>query len=317
LRLFHTFGVIVAAYRLSADGLKSYITEIELPMRRTGSLPGVTETIFRYGAFVGSVITHYPKLDRAMTHARGHIAVAEQENRSVANGTTIIADYLTGSKGRFTRTWHAPAGGLWGSIIYVNTLLPRSRLLLPLAVGVACCEALRDSGAKKSVIRWINDVLIDGLKIGGFLMESFHGADSGEEFFLIGFGINVNNMAFPDALKDLATSLSRHLGHSLDLEIFTYCFLAKLQWNIGLLYFEEEHFSKEGHWLRSGGRHCLLDRWSELSDSVGKQVVFGFDVVKKPQFEAKVIGISDDGGLQLSLNDGTVITEYSGEIRYI
>jgi len=307
----------VATPRISADGLKSFITEIELPMRRAGSLPGVSETIFRYGAFVGSVINHYPRLDRAMTYARDHIARVEQENRSVANGTTIFADYLTGSKGRFTRTWHAPTGGLWGSIIYVNTLLRRSRLLLPLAVGVACCETIRDCGAKKSVIRWINDVLIEGLKIGGFLMECFHGLVSKEEFFLIGFGINVNNADFPDELKHVATSLSRYLGHSIDLEIFAYRFLAKLQWNIGLLCFEEEHFLKECQWLGGSGRHCLLDRWCELSDSLGKQVVFGFDVLKQPQFEAKVIGISDDGGLQLSLDDGSVITEYSGEIRYI
>jgi len=46
-------------------------------------------------------------------------------------------------------------------------------------------------------------------------------------------------------------------------------------------------------------------------------VGFGYDVIEKPQYTARVAGVSSDGGLRLVLDDGREITEYSGEIRYI
>jgi len=51
--------------------------------------------------------------------------------------------------------------------------------------------------------------------------------------------------------------------------------------------------------------------------TVGRRVIFGFDVMKAPQYEATVSGISGSGGLVLVLDDGSEKTEYSGEIRYI
>jgi len=299
------------------DRLRTYIEQVELP-DRLGSWQEVpARRIFHYGSFVGSVIEHHPSMERTMPHARAHIEALEVKGVSVANGTVFIADTLNGSKGRFTRAWYAPPGGLWGSIIYISTLLPRYRLLAPLAVGVACCEALRDSGAEKAVIRWINDVLINGLKVGGFLAENFCGQVSGEEYCLLGFGINVNNQEFPQALENIATSLSRQTGELIDLERFSTCFLAKLSWNIGLLYWWEEQELKRFSDGSDEPEHPLISRWKDLSDVLGRRVVFGFDVQKKPQYQATVQSITNDGGLRLRLEDGTAVIEYSGEIRYL
>ncbi len=301
--------------RLSAARLRSYVRDVELPLRASVWPEPEAELILRFGAGIGSVLEHHNELHRTMVQARSLISAAERADRSVVSGTTILANRLTGSKGRFTRHWHAPEGGVWGSTVYVNTLLPRSRLLLPLAAGVAGCEAVRESGAQDAVIRWINDVLIDGSKVGGFLAESLTGDRSQEEYCLIGFGINVNNEQFPEEIRATATSLGRHLGRSVDLEAFTYCFLAKLSWNIGLLHYYEEAVLPD---LPSAGPgHPLLRRWRELSDSPGKRVLFGFDVMKSPQYRATVSSITDDGGLRLLLDDGSEITEYSGEIRYL
>lgn len=303
--------------RLSAARLISYIRDVELPAREKFWPEAEARLILRLGATVGSVIEHHAELHRSMLQARSHISASEREGRSVASGTTILADRLTGSKGRFTRHWHAPEGGLWGSTIYVNTLLPQSRLLLPLAAGIACCEAVRESGAQDAVIRWINDVLIGGMKVAGFLTESFSGEGSREEYCLIGFGVNVNNEHFPGEIGATATSLGRRLGRPVDLETFAYCFLAKLSWNIGLLHYYEEVVVPELPSAVTGSGHPLIRRWRELSDSAGKRVMFGFDVMTSPQYLATVSGISEDGGLQLLLEDGSEITEYSGEIRYL
>lgn len=288
-----------------------------MPARSAEIGPGLAETIIRKGSFVGSVIEHRTSMGRTMDHARSHIDQFERTGKSVSSGTAFLADRLHRSKGRFVRQWHAPEGGLWGSMIYVSTLLPATRLLLPLAVGISCCESLRQSGAERAEIRWINDVLIDGKKVAGILLEGFYGSFSKEEYNLVGFGINVNNSDFPAEIRDLAVSLRDFLGRSVELETFTYCFLAKLTWNLGLLCHGEDCFLGDGGWPHMRHNHPLIDRWCELSSSVGRRVLFGFDVVNNPQYQATVTGISDTGGLQLRLDDGSEIVEHSGEIRYL
>ncbi|MCB2217485.1 biotin--[acetyl-CoA-carboxylase] ligase [Desulfofustis glycolicus] len=299
---------------LTAARLRSYCRDVELPARRSGPLGRAADEIMRYGAFVGSVIERHKRLERAMLLAREQIAVRERAGESVVSGTTIIADSLTGSRGRFARSWHAPPGGLWGTLVVVNTLLPPSFRLLPMVAGIACCEAVRDY-CPAATVRWINDVLIGGRKVGGFLCESFIGEGSGEEFCLIGFGINVNNESFPEELRDDATSLSLAAGTAVDLSEFGCRFLAALTFNIGLLYYHEDHVL--GQRIDAGAAHPLLLRWRELSDSLGRSVVYGFDVISRPQYRAVVTGIDNEGGLCLTLTDGSRIVEHSGEIRYL
>ncbi|MCG6929733.1 MAG: biotin--[acetyl-CoA-carboxylase] ligase [Desulfofustis sp.] len=301
---------------LSMPRLQAYLKDTELPARSVLWPVEEAQKIIRYGSFVGSLVEHHRTLDRAMIHARAHIEGCERSNVSVTSGTVILADRLTGSKGRFTRTWYAPQGGLWGCMIYISTLLPRYRILVPLAVGIACCEAVREQGAEQAVIRWINDVLIDSRKVGGFLAENFTGHRSREDYCLLGFGININNSRFPDELDQIATSLKNRLGREVDIEQFTYCFLAKLCWNLGLLYYREQRELEAGN-SDSADKHPLVARWLELSDSVGRPVVFGFDVRENPQYRATVTGITNDGGLLLKLDDGAEVVEHSGEIRYV
>lgn len=303
-------------FSLSPDRLKAHIEQVELPERLEQWPQASAEKVFRYGAFVGSIIDQHESLERAMVHARSHIERLEQSGGSVANGTVVCARSLGAPKGRFTRAWHAPPGGLWGCIIYISTLLPRYRLLVPLSLGIACCEAVRSSGATDAAIRWVNDVLINGRKVAGFLSENFSGPRSNEVYSLLGFGINVNNRDFPQALEMTATSLAHQVGEKIDLERFSYSFLAKLSWNLGLLYWWEE---QELHRDTEAGvpANPLISRWKELTDSIDRRVVFGFDVMARPQYRARVRSLADDGGLILALEDGTEVTEYSGEIRYL
>jgi BirA family biotin operon repressor/biotin-[acetyl-CoA-carboxylase] ligase len=301
---------------LTAAEVRRYLREAELPRRRAGVLGGFADEIIRYGSFVGSSIDSHTRLERAMEHGRQHIDSTEKRGESVQSGRIILADTLTGSKGRFTRSWHAPEGGLWGCLIHANTLTPQSTMLLSLAVGIAACESICREGPDKTFIRWVNDVLIDGAKVAGFLIESHTGPKWKEVFHLIGFGINVNNGNFPAELADIAVSLQESTGRRVDLRAFTLDFIAKLAWNIGLLYFVE---ARETDWLEEPHRFChpLLERWRELSDTLGKKVLFGYDVLSTPQYSATVTGIAYDGGLKMVLDDGLAITEHSGEVRYL
>lgn len=281
---------------------------------------GCVETalaIRRYGASVGSLVMCHKELSRAMDRARQFVAEVESAGRSVPSGAIIFADQMTGSKGRFTRTWHAPTGGVWGCLLHANTLLPKSRQFVSLAVGVACCETVREFGVEDASLRWVNDVLVAGKKIAGFLVEGYHSSYSGEEYNLIGFGVNINNGSFPPEIQSSAVSLADLLGKPVSLSAFSEKFIAKLAWNMGLLYYEEEQFLEYGHFSGHGDKHLLLQRFLELSETLGKRVIYGFDVMTAPEYEADVIDINNDGGLVLRLDDGYIKTEYSGEIRYI
>ncbi len=271
----------------------------------------------RYGAFVGSVIKSHHALPRAMDEARGIINEAARSGTSVASGTVILADTMSRSKGRFTRQWHAPLGGVWGCMIHANTLLPQSRRFIPLATGLACCEAVHELGGDNAILRWVNDVLVDGRKLAGFLVESYTERLYSEEFTLVGFGMNVNNCTFPAELSGSSVSLRQVLTKEIDLSEFTALFLSRLAWNFGLLYHEEARELRGECFSGNGGKHLLLEKWLAASDTVGKKVIYGFDVVTAPQYRAEVLGIDNDGGLVLRLEDGYVKTEYSGEVRYL
>lgn len=273
--------------------------------------------VMRYGGFVGSVIECHEQLERAMERSRSLISEVEELGGSVASGTVILADSMNRTKGRFSRVWHAPEGGVWGCLVHVNTLLDHSRAFVPLAVGIACCEAVQESGGDGATLRWVNDVLFGEKKVAGFLVEGFTGPGYGEVYNLIGFGINVNNTSFPEELNGLATALCQEVKVEVDLTSFTTRFLAKLAWNMGLIYYEEARELREEGFSGRDGAHLLLQRWRELADSVGKRVVYGFDVMTNPQYRGEVLALEPDGGLRIQLEDGHDIVEHSGEIRYL
>ncbi len=301
---------------LTAARLRSYLHEVELPARLDEIKKDDGEKIIRYGSFVGSELVLHDRLDRAMDRGRLHIDTLDEKGKSVRNGRIILAETLTGPKGRFTRRWHAPYGGLWGCLLHATTLTPPSAMLLSLSLGVAACESIRLAGVENAHIRWVNDVIVDQAKIAGFLVESHTAPKHKELFHLIGFGINVNNSEFPPELENVATSLGDILGHEVNLDDFSLDFIAKLAWNIGMLYFIEAE-RPFWHEEKDVFVHPVIKRWRKLSDTLGRRVVYGYDVLEKPQYQAEVVGIEGDGGLRMVLEDGTPITEHSGEVRYL
>lgn len=314
------------AEQLTTDNIQRIIDVEEIPYRRRDFTPEAIEAVLRYGAVVGSAIEHRPRISRGSDLARQFIRAAEEKNESFCSGTVILADEMVASKGRFNRYWHAPVGGLWLTLALANTLLPESSLLLPMAAGVACCEVVRHYKIPAH-IKWVNDTQVNNRKISGILTETFTGLRFGEEYVLIGIGINVNNDIFPSELGDRATSMKSCLGHETDLAAVTARLLAKLRWNIGLLFYaEEKNLEKHGgialsHETEaeesSSEEHPLLQRYKNLSDIFNRRVVFGFNVQTDPQFEARVIGLDHSGGLILELADSSTVIQHSGEIVYL
>lgn len=283
---------------------------------RSGFSRESAETILRYGSYIGSTIEHFDSTDRLMNYARTQITTYENSGVSYPSGYVYSANSLLSSKGRFLRAWHAPEGGVWITLVLVNTLLPESSVLLPLAAGMACCETVRSFGIAASV-KWVNDVHVQGKKIAGILTESFRGPVFGEEYILVGIGLNVNNQEFPAELKETAGSMSLYAKDTFDLEAVRLRLLVKLAWNIGLLHHEEDERLSSGDLGHDKADHPLISSWRCLSDTPGKTVHYGFNVFEKVQYSAKVVDIDSIGRLIMKLDDGTIITENSGEIVYV
>ncbi|MFW6091869.1 MAG: biotin--[acetyl-CoA-carboxylase] ligase, partial [Actinomycetota bacterium] len=95
-----------------------------------------------------------------------------------AEGYVLVADRQIAGRGRLGRPWSSPAG----SSLSVSCLLrppptvgPGHWSWLPLLVGVAAVEAVRDAAGVEPRLKWPNDVLLDGAKLAGILVERVEG----------------------------------------------------------------------------------------------------------------------------------------------
>jgi len=100
----------------------------------------------------------------------------------------VRAETQSAGRGRFQRQWVSDAGGLWlSAVVPVETNSPAWRVL-PLAAGVAVCDALRANGAEELRLRWPNDLLVGNRKLAGMLIDQFQPG-----LAVVGIGINVRN----------------------------------------------------------------------------------------------------------------------------
>lgn len=274
------------------------------------------ERVLRYGAPLGSLIEKHDSLSRCMGRLKELASSHRQGEKPLPSGTVVIANQLQDGCGRFDREWYAPQGGVWFAVAWADTLLPEFSRLLPLATGTACCQTIRQFGVNAAV-KWVNDVHVDGKKMAGVLCETITGLDPDDRYHLIGVGINCNNTKFPPDLSENATSICLERGEKINLDSFTLQTLANLAWNFGLVHLAEEQFLA---WERDGSKgnfiNPVIDEWKVLSDTPGQKVVYGYDVVKQPLYTATVKEIDSFGGIVLQLENGSVITENSGEIIY-
>jgi BirA family biotin operon repressor/biotin-[acetyl-CoA-carboxylase] ligase len=139
---------------------------------------------------------------------RLHLAVIDSTNtraRELAaagapHGTLVTAGEQRAGRGRQGRSWSAPPG----RALLCSLVLRDPPRLLPLLAGVAVAEVADPAGGVAQV-KWPNDVLIDGRKVGGILVEG----RPQERWAVLGIGLNVALRAedFPPELRDTAATL--------------------------------------------------------------------------------------------------------------
>jgi BirA family transcriptional regulator, biotin operon repressor / biotin---[acetyl-CoA-carboxylase] ligase len=131
---------------------------------------------------------------------------ARQEiRRGAKEGTVIIAGEQTGGRGRLKRAWLSPSGNIALSIILYpdTTVLP----YLIMIASLAAAQSIETVADVKTQIKWPNDILIDGKKVGGILIEN---EVKGNKivFSVVGIGINIDlKIADHDEIAATAFSL--------------------------------------------------------------------------------------------------------------
>ena len=211
----------------------------------------------------------------------------------MGEGTVIIAGEQTAGRGRLGRKWLSPPGGSLSLSIILRPTLPQ----LP-QLNMAACLATVQSTEKvsglKPTIKWPNDVLLNGKKVSGILMENIF--DGGElKATILGIGINAkfDALAFTE-ISAIATSLSTESGREISPEEILPSLL--------------EEFEQIYQELQGGRK--IYERWLARVETLGKLVrVKSGDTIEEGYAES----INPNGSLILRRLDGSLITMVTGE----
>lgn len=181
----------------------------------------------------------------------------ELAERGAADRTVVLADHQTAGRGRRGRAWSDEPG----SSLLVSILL-RPRLALPrlpllsYAAAIAVAEAVEALAGLRPTLKWPNDVLMDGRKIAGILLESRISAAAAT--VVLGIGVNLTQRRFPPELEGRATSVALETGRAVEREPVLTALLGAFDVWRGR--------------LESDGFAPVRQRWLALSETIGRRV---------------------------------------------
>lgn len=192
---------------------------------------------------------------------------------------------------------------LAGKGIYLSVILrpecpPGQLMHLTCAAAVAMCNAVEEITGLRPGIKWTNDLVHSGKKLGGILTELSLDAKNGCAFAIVGIGINCSHTRedFPPELQSMAASLEMVLERPVDRSALAAAMIRALR-----------HMDSS----LICGKKAIMERYRRDCITIGKQVsIHRGDEI----FYAEAIGLDDDGALLVRLPDGTAQTVNSGEV---
>lgn len=215
-------------------------------------------------------------------------------------GTVVTARVQSEGKGRLSRKWESPDGGLWMSVLIEmpHGFEPGMYGLLPLIAGSSVATSIVMEYELDAGVKWPNDVLIDGRKVCGILGEIFTVGE--RRMAILGIGINVNNrMNDGYDFSVSSTSIAEEFAKQVKIEVLENTVLEELDFRLGL--------------IATGEYDKILDDWRLFSVTLGKKVH-----IIKPGGE--ITGLAKDidvnGSLIIDM-DGVIEKVNAGDCRHL
>ncbi len=238
--------------------------------------------------FVGQHVLYYPSVSSTMDVAR----VEAQKN--AVEGTVVFADEQTAGRGRIKRAWFTPKGS---SIALSVILYPDARRLpyLIMVASLAVAKSIKAITGLNPQIKWPNDVLLNGKKVSGILIEN--GICGNKiSYAVIGIGININlDCSGIPEISHLATSLSDETGKPVSRLAVIRNMLAEM----------------EKLYTSLSSKNTVFEEWRDNLVTLGKRVkATAIDAV----YEGVAESVARDGSLIIRTRGGQTVRVVAGDV---
>jgi BirA family biotin operon repressor/biotin-[acetyl-CoA-carboxylase] ligase len=209
------------------------------------------------------------------------------------HGTVVLAEEQTMGRGRAGRQFSSPKGlGLYASFLLRPNMEPQRLLHVTAMAAVAACRAVEHSCPAAPQIKWTNDLMLGGKKLGGVLTEF------SSQALIIGIGVNVHHRAedFPPEIAPIATSLFLNTGCPLSRTALACSLIDEVcQMSEKILLKKEEYLRQYEHLCLTVGQDIILHRGGEL-------------------IKAHCTGLDGEGALLVRYADGSIGVISAGDV---
>ncbi len=244
------------------------------------------------GSLFGKRIFHFFRTDSTNRVALelGHAGEPE--------GAVVLAEEQTAGRGRGGRAWHSErATGIYVTLLLRPKLAPVQAPLLTMMAGLSAHSAVQALTGLEVDLKWPNDLLVRGRKLGGILTE-MHAEPGQIRFVIVGIGLNVNQEKFPGELANLATSLRAETGKPQ----------SRMQLLVRLLHEFESDYNR---FLREGVATVVARFESVSSYARGKRVRV---TNRTESYVGTTAGLGPEGLLQVERDGGQLMTVIAGDV---
>ncbi len=212
-------------------------------------------------------------------------------------GTVLIADHQSAGRGRLGRQFQSPEGqGIYMSVILRPQRPPEQLMHLTCAAAVVMCDALEEAVGIRPGIKWTNDLVFDGRKLGGILTELSVSPKTGlVDWAIIGIGVNCSQQPgdFSREIQSFAGSLAMAAGSPVSRPKVAAAMISG--------FFQMEQTLHQP-WM---------DRYRASCITLGKEI----SLVRGQQIQrGRALDVDDRGALVVEFADGRVESVNSGEV---
>lgn len=224
---------------------------------------------------------------------------AEWIEAGAPHGAVVVADHQTQGRGRLGRFWIAAAGLNLTFSVVLRPHLASDRLGL---LTIAACTAVSRSVDRfvdplRTSIKWPNDLILGHRKLCGMLLEASWSASGPYPPVVLGVGLNVNQIDFPEEIRDSATSILAETGRIVSRAELFAAVLSDLEDALLRLAENDEDVRRE---------------YTDRMMSINEQVSLRFAASDR-RVEGRVRGIDASGGILLQTDSGSAVF-HAGEV---